>query len=63
MDVLCYFFIILLVDEDKHIMFGIGGIIEHPVLTWMISLIFITADGYVGRGSKMLKEGGGWSLL
>jgi hypothetical protein len=60
-DILCYLFFILLVDGYKHIMLGVSGIVKHPVPSWMISFIFITADRYVRRGGDALKEDG-WSF-
>jgi hypothetical protein len=43
-------FFILLIDEDKSVMLGVTPIIEHPLSTRVISLVFFTTDRDVGRG-------------
>jgi hypothetical protein len=57
-DVLSYLFFIFLIDKDKHVVFGVCGIVEHLVLSWMVSFVFITADGYMKRGGDALEKGG-----
>lgn len=58
LNVLGHLFFVVLIDEDKHVMFGVCSIIEHPFSSWMISFVLITADGDVGRGGNVLKKGG-----
>jgi hypothetical protein len=57
-DVFCDFLLILFINEDEGVMFGILPIVEHPLFSGMVSLIFVAADGDVRRGG-----GGGCDAL
>jgi hypothetical protein len=42
--------LILLVDEDEQVMFGIAPIIEHPLPSRVVSFVLITVDRDMGGG-------------
>jgi hypothetical protein len=50
LNVFCNFLFVLLIDEDKGVMFRVVPIVDHPISTRMVGVVFITADGNVRRG-------------
>jgi hypothetical protein len=54
------FFFVLLVDEDEGVVLGVTPIIEYPLTTGVVGLVFVAADGDVrgrrGHGCHALEE-------
>jgi hypothetical protein len=49
-NVFCDFFLILLINKDEGVVFGVLPVIKHPLPSRVVSLIFVTANGDVRRG-------------